>query len=211
MNLLTILLLLTVFCLPANAEPLDLKSYSITIDGHTYHDQAGNLPNFHQVHPYLYRGGEPTVEGLKQLYEMGVRTIIDLRGHVEKVLHEQAIAQNLGMKCINLPMTDKAPTPKQIKTFIKTVEKAQIDPTKGSVFVHCAHGSDRTGCLVGIWRVTHDNYSYDQAYKEMRKYYFGPKYTLLSGAVREAANAQSKQEAKHEADNLSTPVVSDKP
>lgn len=186
MNLLPILLLLSIFCLPAGAEPLDLKSYSITLNGHTYHDQAGNLPNFHQVHPFLYRGGEPTAEGLKQLSNMGVKTIIDLRGHKEKVLQEKALAKSLGMKCINLPMTDKAPTDKQVKTFISTVEKAQADQSKGPVFLHCAHGSDRTGCLVGIWRVSHDNYTYDEAYKEMRKYYFGPKYTLLSGAVQGA-------------------------
>ncbi len=193
MSLFTILLLLASLCLPASAEPLDLKSYSITINGHTYHDQAGNLPNFHQVHPFLYRGGEPTAEGLKQLHDMGVTTIIDLRGHVEKVLKETAIAKGLGMKCINLPMTNKAPTAKQVKTFISTVEKAQADPSKGSVFVHCAHGSDRTGCLIGIWRVSHDNFTYDEAYKEMRKYYFGPKYTLLAGAVQQACKAPTSR------------------
>ncbi|MBX9877870.1 MAG: tyrosine-protein phosphatase [Candidatus Obscuribacterales bacterium] len=187
MNLFTILLLCAIFCLPAVATPLDLKSYSITIDGHTYKDQAGNLPNFHQVHPYLYRGGEPTAKGLKQLSKMGVKTIIDLRNPGEKKIPEENLASKLGMTYISIPMGPQAPTESQVKTFVSAVENAKDNPKAGSVFLHCAHGSDRTGCLVGIWRVTHDKFSYDEAYKEMRKYYFGPKYTLLSGAVQSAA------------------------
>jgi len=187
MNLFTILLVLTIFCLNVQAEPLDLKSYSITIDGHTYRDQAGNLPNFHQVHPYLYRGGEPTAEGLKQLKSMGITTIIDLRSPGEKKVPEEELAKDLGLTYITMVMSNKAPTAKQVKTYISTVEKAQADPAKGAVFVHCAHGSDRTGCLIGIWRVTHDQFSYEDTYKEMRKYYFGPKYILLAGAVEQAS------------------------
>ncbi|MBX9769816.1 MAG: tyrosine-protein phosphatase [Candidatus Obscuribacterales bacterium] len=193
MNLFIILLQLTIFCLPALAEPLDLKSYSITVNGHTYHDQSGNLPNFHQVHPFLYRGGEPTAIGLKQLADMGVKTIIDLRNPGEKKLPEESIAQSLGMQYINMPMSNKAPTDEQVKTFISTVEKAQADQSKGSVLVHCAHGSDRTGCMIGIWRVTHDKFTYDKAYKEMRKYYFGPKYILLAGAVQEASKTPTSR------------------
>lgn len=187
MHLFTILLILTIFCLTAEAEPLDLKSYSITIDGHTYKDQSGNLPNFHQVHPFLYRGGEPTAEGLKQLAKMGVKTIIDLRNPGEKKIPEQDLALKLSLNYISIPMGPQAPTETQVKTFVTAVEAAKNNPKQGSVFLHCAHGSDRTGCLIGIWRVTHDNYSYEEAYKEMRQYYFGPKYTLLAGAVEQAS------------------------
>lgn len=192
MNLFTILLLLTIFCPAAQAEPLDLKSYSITIDGHTYHDQAGNLPNFHQVHPFLYRGGEPTSEGIKQLADMGIKTIIDLRNPGEKKLPEKDIATKLGISYISIPMGPQAPTESEVKTFLTAVENAKNNPKTGSVFLHCAHGSDRTGCLVGIWRVTHDKFTYEDAYKEMRKYYFGPKYTQLAGAVEKAAAQSSR-------------------
>jgi len=145
-----------------------------------------DLPNFHQVHPYLYRGGEPTSQGLKQLQEKGIKTIIDLRAQTPMSLQEKAEAKSLGMEYINLPMSDKAPTDKQVQTFLETTKAAKDN--NAPVFVHCAHGSDRTGCLVGIWRVTEDNYSYDQAYKEMRKYWFGPKFVNLSQAVQKRAS-----------------------
>jgi tyrosine-protein phosphatase SIW14 len=146
-----------------------------------------DLPNFHEVHPFLYRGGAPDEKGMAELKEMGVSTIIDLRNPGEKKFDEKAQAKQLGMKYVAMPMSSKAPTKKQIDTFMDSVKNAEAHPQDGKVFVHCAHGSDRTGCLVGIWRVKQDKWNYDEAYKEMRKYWFYPKFVNLAGAVRDAA------------------------
>jgi protein tyrosine phosphatase (PTP) superfamily phosphohydrolase (DUF442 family) len=185
----------TVLCgwwsLPSQAED---ASTVVKDPNHVYGEQQGILPNFHIVHPFLYRGGEPTEAGMAALKEKGVDTIIDLRGHPGNVAKEKALAAKLGMRSINLPMSSKAPTPAQIKTFISEVEKAE--KSGETVFVHCAHGSDRAGCMIGIWRVTHDNYSYDDAYKEMRKYYFSPKFTELSGTVKRLANPKISKDSK---------------
>lgn len=191
----TLQVLLTA-CLAASASTASAAKYTQSEGGNPakrsahYRQQTGDLPNFHEVHPYLYRGGEPTKAGLRKLKEMGVATIIDLRGSPEQVYNEEREAKVLGMKTINLPMSSQAPTKKQVETFLCQVESAAKGQNGGAVFVHCAHGSDRTGCMVGIWRVTHENWSYDQAYREMRKYYFTPKFTKLSGSVRNHAIAQ---------------------
>jgi len=37
------------------------------------------LPNFHKVSDDLYRGAQPTTEGMKQLDKLGVKTVINLR------------------------------------------------------------------------------------------------------------------------------------
>jgi protein tyrosine/serine phosphatase len=159
-----------------------------------------DLPNFHQVHPFLYRGGEPTLKGIEQLQSMGVKTIIDLRAPSEMKFAEPEAAKKMGFTYINLVMSSKAPTDKQVKIFMEKVDHAKAKYDKGeqvgdkpeAVFVHCAHGSDRTGSMVGIWRVSRDNFDYNQAYREMRKYYFGPKFVELSGAVRNAWQKCSK-------------------
>ncbi len=147
---------------------------------------AQPLPNFHQVHPFLYRGGQPNNEGVEKLKAIGVKTVIDLRAETKATREEKAHLQKLGMHYIDLPMSNAAPTQAQVDTFLETVKqgKEKNEP----VFVHCAHGSDRTGCMVGIWRVTEDGYSYDKAYKEMRQYYFGPQFTNLSQAVKKRAS-----------------------
>lgn len=154
-----------------------------------------DLPNFHEVHPFLYRSGAPSVAGLQDLKARGFKTIIDLRAPSERKFDEPAEAKQLGLKYINLVMSSQAPTPKQIQVFLQTVKSAQAHPENGPVLVHCAHGSDRTGCLVGIWRVKEDGWSYEEAYKEMRHYWFSPKFTNLSGTVRQfatSANAVNK-------------------
>jgi protein tyrosine/serine phosphatase len=157
-----------------------------TVEGHNPgHTAPGPLPNFHQVHPYLFRGGQPDRQGVDKLHVMGIKTVIDLRAQTADTKAEKAQVEGLGMRYIILPMSDKAPSQKQVDTFIETTSEAKA---KGEpVYVHCAHGSDRTGCMVGIWRVSQDGFSYDQAYKEMRQYYFGPQFKQLSQAVKQRA------------------------
>lgn len=169
------------------APPAERTSVAATPSKTNSPKKVEDLPNFHEVHPFLYRGGEPTEAGLKKLKEMGVKTLIDLRAPSERKIDEPKIASELGLNYINMTMTSKAPTKKQVDTFLKTVKEAQESPEKGPVLVHCAHGSDRTGCMVGIWRVTQEDWGYDDTYKEMRKYWFTPKFTNLSGAVKERA------------------------
>lgn len=154
-----------------------------------------DLPNFHEVHPFLYRSGEPTEAGLKNVHDKyHIKTIVDLRGAKKYTDAEKVWAKQLGITYINLPMTAKPPTEKQVETMMKVIREAR-DKNRGAVLVHCAHGSDRTGCMIGIWRVTEDNYSYDEAYREMRKYWFGEKFTKLAGAVRERAGKGSGKSA----------------
>jgi protein tyrosine phosphatase (PTP) superfamily phosphohydrolase (DUF442 family) len=141
------------------------------------------LPNFHKVTDYLYRGGEPSPEGMVQLQKMGVKTLIDLRAKTEAAHNEEELAKKLGMKYINMTMTAEAPTKKQVETLLATIDSAK--EKNEPVLVHCAHGSDRTGCMIGIWRVTRDNWGFDDTYKEMRKYWFGVKYDKLRNAVKE--------------------------
>jgi protein tyrosine/serine phosphatase len=163
------------------------------------------LPNFHIVHQYLLRGGAPSKLGLQKLRDSGVATVIDLRAPTERTFDEPEICKALGMNYLNLPMSSAAPTNEQVAKFeylvlasekqLGSVNHSRVNASGtyfsgsnksqvGSVFVHCAHGSDRTGCMVGIWRVVHDHWPYDQAYREMRRYWFGPQYKDLAKAVK---------------------------
>jgi protein tyrosine/serine phosphatase len=47
-----------------------------------------------------------------------------------------------------------------------------MNPSDGAVFVHCAHGADRTGLMIGLWRVQHDGWSYLAAAQEALHYGF---------------------------------------
>jgi len=141
------------------------------------------LPNFHQVTENIYRGGAPTLQGLKHLKDLGIHTIIDLRISPKLVKVEKERALALGFTWINLPMGSEPPTQKQVDTLLATLAKAADEP----VFVHCQHGADRTGCMIGIYRVKVQKWPYAQTYTEMRKYGFKPYYTKLANAVKARA------------------------
>jgi protein tyrosine/serine phosphatase len=142
-----------------------------------------DLPNFHSVAPGIYRGAAPTPSGLKKLKEKGVKLIIDLRIEKKGQKEEATAAQALGLNRIRIPMGSEAPTQKQIKTLFAALERAGSAP----VFVHCQHGADRTGAMIGLWRVTHQGWGFEQTYKEMRKYGFKPWLKDLKGCVQKNA------------------------
>ena len=105
-----------------------------------------DLPNFHQTAPGIWRGAAPTEAGLRQLKAMGVKTIIDLRIAPKTVKKEGVYARSLGFHWINLPMGSDPPTPQEVSTLLATLKQAPQSP----VYVHCQHGADRTGCMIGI-------------------------------------------------------------
>jgi protein tyrosine/serine phosphatase len=143
------------------------------------------LPNCHLVASGIYRGAAPTAEGFTTLQTLGVRTIIDLR--IEKTAKtEQQTAQKLGFTWINLRMGREAPTQQQVDTLLANLAKAPEAP----VYVHCQHGADRTGCMIGIYRAQVQGWSFIQAWEEMRRYGFKPYLNELKAAVRSRAKAE---------------------
>lgn len=138
-----------------------------------------DLPNFAPVAPGIYRGAAPTREGLRQLKALGVRTVIDLRIEKKGQREEAAAAAALGLKRVRLPMGREAPTPGQVMTFLALLDQAPHEP----VFVHCMHGADRTGAMIGIWRVIRQGWRFPRAWQEMRTFGFKPYLTELKQAV----------------------------
>ena len=47
------------------------------------------------------------------------------------------------------------------------------DPASQPVYVHCVGGRHRTGVMTAAYRMTHEGWSGDQAFKEMKQYNFG--------------------------------------
>lgn len=138
------------------------------------------LPNFGEVAPGITRGAAPTARGLAELHARGVHTIIDLRISPKLVKQEKARAQAMGFTWINLPMGSEPPTQRQVDILLATLTKAPKEP----VYVHCQHGADRTGCMIGIYRVQVQQWPFARAWTEMRHYGFKPYYKQLAEAVR---------------------------
>jgi protein tyrosine/serine phosphatase len=125
------------------------------------------IKNFGQMDARFYRGAQPGKQDYKDLAAMGIKTVIDLRDDPQP--DEQRLVESLGMKYVNIPMGDKKyPTPEVTENFLKTVN----DPATGKFFVHCAGGRHRTGAMGAVYRFRFYDWSFDQAYKEMKQYDF---------------------------------------
>ena len=129
------------------------------------------LPNFHQVDAKLYRGGQPTSDGLKKLADMGIKTVVNLRGEGEGVRQEEQQARALGLRFFHVPLERMGrPRESDMKRILSVLDTSENQP----VFVHCAKGVDRTGTVVAIYRITHDGWTSEQAKKEANRYGMHP-------------------------------------
>jgi protein tyrosine phosphatase (PTP) superfamily phosphohydrolase (DUF442 family) len=164
-NLLALAIFVLTFHLPGPGSKPAPAARAITVN-------AADLPRFHQVHSYFWRGAAPSYAGLDTLKQLGVKTIIDLRRSRDHIAAEAAYASKLGMSYVSLPMGNFIPSVQKQKRFLDIVSRAATDPAAGPVFVHCSHGSDRTGYLTALWRVQHDHWSIAEAAIEMFQYGF---------------------------------------
>ncbi|HEV2380522.1 MAG TPA: tyrosine-protein phosphatase [Terriglobia bacterium] len=121
------------------------------------------IHNFYQVDNHVYRGAQPTNEGLSYLAKIGVKTVLDLREPGERSAAEEHAVTALGMQYVSVPMGGlTAPTAAQISKILALLE----DKTTGPVFVHCRRGADRTGAVIGAYRVDFDHWDNARALRE---------------------------------------------
>lgn len=123
------------------------------------------LPNFGEVTPNLYRGGQPGVDGLEALKKMGVTVVVDMRSGQSP--HEEAAVKKLGMQYVSIPWHCPFPKPEPFAKFLHVIQE---NPGK-KIFVHCRLGDDRTGMAIASYRIAMQGWSADQAMKEME--FFG--------------------------------------
>ena len=131
------------------AEPLTLKG----------------VPNFYRVSPVLYRSMQPTAEGMKNLKNFGIKTIINLRSFHS----DRGEIGDTGLGYEHIYMKAWHPEIKEAVRFLQLV----TNPDKTPVLVHCQHGADRTGTMCAIYRVAVQGWSKEDALKEMTEGNFG--------------------------------------
>jgi uncharacterized protein (TIGR01244 family) len=125
------------------------------------------LPNFHQVNENLYRGAQPQRGGVKKLSELGVKTVINLRGASDETRKEQAEAEASGMRYFNIPMSALGrPTDEQVERAMAIIDARENWP----VFIHCQRGADRTGVIIATYRILRNQWTGEQAIAEAKRF-----------------------------------------
>lgn len=161
------------------------------------------LPNFHEVNNAIYRGGRPTEEGIRELAKMGVKTIVNLESgffakDTDDVLREAKWAKEAGINFIKVPMHPiYAPKAEEVNSAYEAISNKENQP----VFVHCLHGSDRTGTVVASYRIFTDGWTFDKAFAEMKEYGHSALLYWWKDVIRKFLAPEPKKEAQAAVNN----------
>ena len=121
------------------------------------------IPRFQKVADGLYRGGQPNRKGFDFLKNTGVKTVINLTEEND----EEATVKALGLNYIHIPMTVTV-TSRIDESDIQQYFAVMNNPQNLPVFIHCRRGADRTGAMVGFYRIAYQGWDGKRAFKEAR-------------------------------------------
>lgn len=129
----------------------------------------GLPPNFGVVEEgKLYRGAQPTAGEIENLYRRGVKTIVKLN---QKDLEMERLAvSELGIRLIEVPLNARTAGTSRSCAEVERAYQAISDPMNWPVYVHCDHGRDRTGFLVGLYRERVQGWTFASVSEELARY-----------------------------------------
>jgi len=147
------------------------------------------ISNFFQVTSNLYRGAQPTAEGMARLKAMGVKTIINLRAFHSD---EDKVA-GTGLKSVRFETKPWHAEEEDVIGFLKVV----ADTNNLPAFVHCQRGADRTGMMCALYRVVVCGWTKPAAVAEMKSggFDFNPAWRNLVRFIEKADVADLRRRA----------------
>jgi protein tyrosine phosphatase (PTP) superfamily phosphohydrolase (DUF442 family) len=147
--------------------------------------EVAGIKNCYQVTTNLYRGAQPTAEGMKQLKALGIRTVINLRS-----FHSDKVA-GTGLKSGRFETKPWHAEEEDVVGFLKAV----TDTNNLPVFVHCQRGADRTGLMCAMYRIVVCGWTKPAAIDEMKNggFDFNPAWHDLVRFIEQADIADIKR------------------
>ena len=123
------------------------------------------VPNLYKISDDLYRGAQPSTDGMKQLEKLCIKTVVNLR----LVHSDRDEIENTGLSYEHIPMATWNTQNEDVVRFLKIITDSNNTP----VFVHCQYGADRTGTMCAIYRIAAEGWNKNEAIDEMTNGGFG--------------------------------------
>jgi hypothetical protein len=126
------------------------------------------LHNFGRVAPALWRAAQPDLDGFALLHSLPVIGIFKLNNDYVTVEQERrmtpipVIDAHLSQLSVLFPKVD------EVRELARKLNAQLIPGT--SLVVHCTHGRDRTGLLIGAWRLLYQGWTIDAVRQEFESF-----------------------------------------
>jgi protein tyrosine/serine phosphatase len=117
------------------------------------------VPNLHRLSPTLYRSEQPTALGMKNLEKLGIRTVINLR-HFN---HDEDEVKGTSLRTERVKILTWRIGDKHVIEVMRMLRKTE----NGPFLIHCQHGADRTGLMSAMYRILEQDWTPDDALKEL--------------------------------------------
>jgi protein tyrosine/serine phosphatase len=122
------------------------------------------LPNLHRITPTLYRSAQPSASGARELRELGINTVINLR----RFHSDKERLRGTGVKLLEMDINTWAIGDRDVIRVLKLLRHE-----RGPFLIHCQHGADRTGLMSAMYRMVEQGWSKEAALEEMTRGGYG--------------------------------------
>lgn len=123
------------------------------------------VPNLHRITPALYRSEQPTALGMRNLEKLGIRTIINLRAFND----DEKEVRGTSLRTERTKILTWRVDDRHVVEVMRMLRKAE----NGPFLIHCQHGADRTGLMTAMYRMVEQNWTADDALKELTEGGYG--------------------------------------
>jgi tyrosine-protein phosphatase SIW14 len=139
------------------------------------------LRDLQRIDDNVYRGRQPGKTDFPELAQMGIKTVLDLRGGMIHEPKERKLVEAAGMHYVGVRLSGIwPPKPQQMAEILALLE----DPALGPVFVHCRRGGDRAGMVIACYRIAHDHWTNAEALQEARHHRMSILELLMQRYIR---------------------------
>jgi protein tyrosine/serine phosphatase len=126
--------------------------------------------NRHRVSPTVWRSAQPAPHHLRRARDLGIRTIVNLRGRREdcgSYILEREACEQLGLKLIDFPIRSRGALEKAtIRAAVALFPRLEYP-----VLFHCKSGADRAGMIATLYLFMHEGRPLNEAVRQLSLYY----------------------------------------
>ncbi len=117
------------------------------------------LKNLYKLNDSMYRCEQPNSKEMRQLEQLGIRSILNLReSHTDN-----SEAKGTSLKLYHYRWAASKISEDDLMRAMRTIKFAPKP-----IVVHCWHGSDRTGAVAAAYRICFMNWNVESAIKELK-------------------------------------------